>query len=174
MIVLGLDPGTARLGWGVIDTGETHRPDQAVCLAYGCIETDKSMSDAKRLVAIANGVEQLLNTYKPAVTVVEKLFFSNNQTTAMVVSQARGVLLYLLAREGYAYLELTPQAIKQGLTGYGRADKGQMQRMVQLILKLSTLPKPDDAADALASALTAAQMVRRDGGLTTEPPRSQP
>lgn len=163
MILLGIDPGTALVGWGVIDTGADHRVETAKCIAYGCIETDKSMSDAKRLLAIANGLEALLDAHKPDLVSVEKLFFSRNQKTVMTVSQARGVILYMLERQGYDFIEFTPQEIKMGLTGYGRADKGQIQRMVQLLLKLSTIPKPDDAADALASALTAAQTVRVNG-----------
>lgn len=157
MIILGLDPGTARVGWGIVDTGPSGRADAARCPAYGCIETDKSMRDAQRLVAIANGVEALIDRFKPELISVEKLFFSKNQTTAMTVSQARGVLLYLAERSNVPTMEFTPQEVKMALTGYGKAEKSQMQRMVQMILKLPTLPKPDDAADAVAIALTAAQ-----------------
>lgn len=157
MIVLGLDPGTAIVGWGVIDTGPKHDVSKAVCLGYGCITTDKTMPAAKRLVAIANGLEALLKRYTPELASVEKLFFTNNQTTAMAVSQARGILLYVLEKEGVPAVEFTPMQIKQAVTGYGRADKNQIQQMVKLILKLSVIPKPDDAADGLAMALAAAQ-----------------
>ncbi len=160
MIVLGLDPGTAIVGWGILDTGARHSAHTAKCLAYGVITTDKTMSDSQRLVAIAKGLESLIDTYKPELASVEKLFFSNNQTTAMVVSQARGVLLYVLERSGVPMLEFTPQEIKQALTGYGRADKQQMQKMVQMLLKLPEIPKPDDAADAVAIALIGAQTYR--------------
>ena len=160
MIILGLDPGTALAGWGVVDTGEKHQVNSAVCLGYGCITTDKSMTDSQRLLAIANGLEGLLNTYHPDLVSVEKLFFSRNQKTVMTVSQARGVLLYVVERQGHALIEFTPQEIKMALTGYGKAEKIQVQKMVQLLLKLPELPKPDDAADAVAAALTAAQTVR--------------
>jgi crossover junction endodeoxyribonuclease RuvC len=160
MIILGLDPGTALVGWGIIDTGPTHRVDAAVCKGYGCISTDKTMTDSQRLVAIANGLEQLLDQYKPGLVSVERLFFSRNQKTVMTVSQARGVLLYVIERQGYAMVEFTPQEVKMALTGYGRSEKPQIQKMVQLLLKLPELPKPDDAADAVAIALTAAQTMK--------------
>ncbi|MCC2631336.1 MAG: Holliday junction endonuclease RuvC [Patescibacteria group bacterium] len=157
MIILGLDPGTAIVGWGVIDTGERHDVSKAVCLAYDCILTDKSMTHSQRLVAIANGLEGLLRQYTPDLVSIEKLFFSTNKTTAMSVSQARGVLLYVIEKEGLPIMEFNPMEIKLALTGYGKADKKQMQQMIKLILKLDAIPKPDDAADALAIALTAAQ-----------------
>jgi crossover junction endodeoxyribonuclease RuvC len=158
MIVLGVDPGTARLGWGVIDTGEKHRVDQAVCLGYGCIETDKGMTDAQRLVAIAQGLQGVCKQYTPDLVSVEKLFFAKNQKTVMTVSQARGVILYMLEIEQLAVVEFTPMQVKQGLTGYGKAEKQQIQQMVKLLLHLPSLPQPDDAADGLALALTAAQV----------------
>ena len=157
MIILGLDPGTAIVGWGVIDTGPKNDVSKAKCLAYGCITTDKDMPASKRLVAIGSGLEALLKEYTPELASIEKLFFTNNQTTAMPVSQARGVLLYVLELQGVPTVEFTPLQIKQALTGYGRADKSQMQQMVKLILKLPGIPKPDDAADGLAIAVTAAQ-----------------
>jgi crossover junction endodeoxyribonuclease RuvC len=158
MIILGLDPGTARLGWGVIDTGKANRSDAATCIAYGCIETDKTMNDSLRLLAIAQGLRKLIADYSPTLVGVEKLFFSNNQKTAMTVSQARGVVLLLLEEAAIPLLEFTPQQVKQGLTGYGKAEKTQIQKMVKLLLNLSELPKPDDAADALAIAITSAQV----------------
>jgi len=157
MIILGLDPGTALVGWGVIDTGSRNDASTAHCLAYNCIVTDKQMTDSQRLLAIANGLEALLDTYKPQLVSIEKLFFSRNQKTVMTVSQARGVLLYVCERQGIPVVEFTPQEVKMALTGYGRAEKPQMQKMVQLLLHLPHLPKPDDAADALAIALIAAQ-----------------
>jgi crossover junction endodeoxyribonuclease RuvC len=157
MIVLGIDPGTAIVGWGVIDTGDRHDMAKATCLAYGCITTDKSLSDSKRLLAIAAGLEGIVKQYTPDLVGVEKLFFAKNQTTAMTVSQARGVLLYILEKEGLPISEFTPLQIKQAMTGYGRAEKAQIQAMVKILLKLREIPKPDDAADALAIALTAAQ-----------------
>lgn len=153
MKILGIDPGTALVGWGMLDSNPSH----TTCLGYGVISTDKSMRDSQRLLAIAGGLEALIDEHKPDLVSVEKLFFSKNQTTAMVVSQARGVILYIAERQGVPIVEFTPQEVKMALTGYGRADKSQMQKMVQLLLKLPTLPKPDDAADAVAIALTAAQ-----------------
>lgn len=158
MIILGFDPGTAILGWGIIDTGDSHRVDQARSLAYGCITTDKSMTPSQRLLAIASGVEKLLDEYKPALVGVERLFFQRNVTTGMAVSEARGVVLYIIERQGFQLAEYTPQEVKMTLTGYGRAEKKQVQEMVKLLLKMEKIPKPDDAADALAIALTAAQM----------------
>lgn len=157
MIVLGLDPGTALLGWGVIDTGDNNNVAKAKCLAYGCLKTDKTMTDSQRLLALGNGVEKLLKEYSPELVSVEKLFFFSNQKTVMTVSQARGVILMIIEKEGLALCEFTPLQVKQALTGYGRADKEQMQQMIKLLLRLETIPKPDDAADALAIALTAAQ-----------------
>jgi crossover junction endodeoxyribonuclease RuvC len=152
MIILGLDPGTALVGWGAISS-EGQRQQ---CLGYGVISTDKSMSDSQRLVAIANGLEALIDEHKPELIAIEKLFFSQNITTGMTVSQARGVLMYIAERMGVPMVEYTPQAVKMALTGFGKAEKSQVQRMVQLLLKLPQLPKPDDAADAVAVALTAA------------------
>jgi len=157
MIILGLDPGTALVGWGILDTGVQNRVDGAHCLGYGVISTDKSMTDSQRLLAVANGLEALLDEYKPGLVSVERLFFSKNQKTVMTVSQARGVLLYVVERMGIPMVEFTPQEVKMALTGYGRAEKPQVQKMVQLLLKLPQIPKPDDAADAVAIALIAAQ-----------------
>lgn len=157
MIILGVDPGTATVGWGVIDTGACHDISKAVCLAYDCIKTDKSQSDSCRLLAIANGMEKVLKEYSPDLVAVEKLFFFSNQKTVMTVSQARGVILLVIEQQGLALAEYTPLQVKQALTGYGRAEKQQMQQMTKLLLHLADIPKPDDAADALAIALTAGQ-----------------
>jgi crossover junction endodeoxyribonuclease RuvC len=162
VIILGLDPGTAIVGWGVIDTGQRHDVSKATCVAYGCITTDKDMAPSRRLVAIANGLDGLLVQYPPDLVSVEKLFFAKNQTTAMAVSQARGVLLLTIERHDCELIEFSPPEIKLALTGYGKADKSQMQQMTKLLLHLPGIPKPDDAADALAIALTAAQTVRMD------------
>ncbi|HSI21195.1 MAG TPA: crossover junction endodeoxyribonuclease RuvC [Verrucomicrobiae bacterium] len=153
MIILGLDPGTAIVGWGIIKS----EGGKQTCLGYGVITTDKSMTDSQRLLAIANGVEALIDEHKPALVSIEKLFFSKNVTTAMTVSQARGVLMYVAERMGVPMVGFTPNEVKLALTGSGTADKQQMQKMVQLLLRLPTLPKPDDAADAVAIALIAAQ-----------------
>jgi crossover junction endodeoxyribonuclease RuvC len=160
MIVLGLDPGTAIVGWGVIDTGPSHDVSKAVCLAYDCIITDKGLTDSQRLLAIDAGLDQLLTRYTPDLVSVEKLFFAKNQTTVMTVSQARGVLLLGIEKHGLPLVEFTPLQVKQALTGYGKAEKAQIQNMVKLMLRLPGIPKPDDAADALAIAITAAQTKR--------------
>lgn len=160
MIIMGLDPGTAIVGWGVIDTGDNHDISKARCLAYDCIITDKKLSDSRRLVAIATGLRALLQQYTPDVVAVEKLFFFSNQTTVMTVSQARGVLLLVIEEQELPLIEFTPLQVKQALTGYGRAEKSQMQQMTKLLLHLPGIPKPDDAADALAIAITAGQTIR--------------
>jgi len=155
-----LDPGTAILGWGVIDTGQKHDVSKAVCLGYGAITTDKGLSDPKRLLAIAHGLRALFRQYTPDLVSVESLFFFSNQKTVMTVSQARGVILLVAEEEGLESVSFTPMQVKQALTGYGKADKQQMQQMCKLLLRLPEIPKPDDAADALAIALTAAQTKR--------------
>lgn len=160
MLILGLDPGTAIIGWGVIDTGPKHDIQAARCLAYDCFLTDKSMSDSKRLLAVANGLTAILERFKPELVSIEKLFFTHNQTTAMTVSQSRGVLLLVAEQHNVPLVEFTPLQIKQALTGYGKAEKKQIQEMVRLMLKLPGIPHPDDAADALAIAITAAQTFR--------------
>lgn len=157
MIILGVDPGTATVGWGIIDTGETHNLNRTRCLAYGCIVTDKNINSSRRLVAIASGLENLLKQYTPDLVAVEKLFFCNNQKTVMAVSQARGVILLVIEQQELPLSEYTPLQVKQALTGYGRAEKPQIQQMVKMLLRLPEIPRPDDAADALAVALTAAQ-----------------
>ncbi len=154
MIVLGLDPGTAIVGWGLVEFSG----NKITALGYGVIETDKTLRDGQRLLAVSAGVQQLLITHRPEMVAVEKLFFSNNQKTVMTVSQARGVLLLEIERQGLPYIELTPQQVKQGATGYGSAGKKDVQIMVQRLLGLAEIPQPDDAADALAIALTGGQL----------------
>lgn len=151
-IILGLDPGTATTGFGVVkeDRGEISLVD------CGYITTHSTDSDSDRLLVVGRAVEKLLKTYRPDVVAVEKLFFAKNQTTAMSVSQSRGVILASIARGQVKLLEYTPLQVKQSITGYGRADKQQMQRMVKALLKLDQVPKPDDVADALAIAICAA------------------
>lgn len=148
-IILGLDPGTATTGWGVIRE-ERKAP---FLVAFGCIETSKNKSTMERLKEIADDLEEILRKYQPDEVAVEDLFFFKNLKTAIKVAQARGVLLLLATRQKCAVYEYTPLQIKQALTGYGRADKMQVQLMVKQILKIKTIPRPDDAADALAVAL---------------------
>ena len=153
-ITLGIDPGTARLGYGLIRGGL-----QPKLIDAGVIETwpDEPMSD--RLVTLYDGVRELLAEFSPDVLAVEQLFFARNVTTAITVGQARGVVILAAAQAGVPVAEYTPSEIKQAVTGYGKADKPQMQEMVRMILHLNALPQPDDAADALAVAICHSQTV---------------
>ncbi len=150
MRIIGIDPGTGILGFGVIDVsgGKTQLVDA------GVIRTPVKEDDAVRLETIFQELTDIIVATKPQVMAVEKLFFLRNITTAMTVSQARGVVLLAARLNGLEIFEYTPLQIKQAITGYGKADKKQMQEMVRVLLKLKEVPKPDDAADALAAALT--------------------
>ncbi len=149
MIILGIDPGTATVGWGVIKkTGNTIEP-----IAYGHISTHKDTPFSKRLLEISNDLLEILKKYQPDEAAVEELFFYNNQKTAIDVAGARGALLLTLERFSITVAGYTPLEVKQALTNYGRADKKQVQEMVKIMLRLPTIPQPDDAADALAIAL---------------------
>jgi crossover junction endodeoxyribonuclease RuvC len=150
MRIVGIDPGTARIGWGLIDGSH----QQYTMLRYGCIETEKTKQPHHRLQEIHAEVLGLLQTEKPDQVVVEQLFFARNVTTAMSVGQARGVILLAAAQANLPVFEYTPMQVKQAITGYGRAEKAQIQTMIKMLLKLKEIPKPDDAADALAIALT--------------------
>lgn len=154
MIILGIDPGVARLGYGIIE--ETKQNVRAI--AYGCFETPAKMPHAERLAHIHKELTRLIKKYQPDKIAVEKLFFSKNVKTALSVGEARGVILMTAATAGTPLVEISPKEVKQTLTGYGQADKPQMQRMIQLLLKLKNIPKPDDAADALAIALAGARL----------------
>ncbi|MCA9325122.1 crossover junction endodeoxyribonuclease RuvC [Candidatus Saccharibacteria bacterium] len=150
MRILGIDPGTGILGFGVIDN---HRGKSKLVDA-GVIRTPVKEDDAVRLQTIFDELTDIITQTKPEVMSVEKLFFSRNVTTAMTVSQARGVVLLCGMQAGLKIYEYTPMQIKQATTGYGKADKKQMQEMVRVHLGLKVIPKPDDAADALAAAIT--------------------
>lgn len=149
MKILGIDPGTGILGFGIIETGK----DSAQIIDAGVIRTPVKDDDAVRLATIYEELTDIIAANNPAVMAVEKLFFAQNVTTAMTVAQARGVVLLCGQQAGLQIFEYTPLQIKQALTGYGRADKKQMQEMVRVILKLKDVPKPDDCADALAAAI---------------------
>lgn len=150
MKIVGIDPGTARIGWGLIEgTKQNYQ-----MLRYGCIETDKTKQPYHRLQEIYQEVYGLLHTEQPDQVVVEELFFARNVTTALSVGQARGVILLAAAHANLPVFEYTPMQVKQSITGYGRAEKNQIQTMVKMLLRLKEIPKPDDAADALAIALT--------------------
>src|SRR5579884_1429501 len=150
MRILGIDPGTGILGFGVIDILR----GSPVLVDAGVIRTPVKEDDAVRLETIFNELTDIIAETKPEVMAVEKLFFAQNVTTAMTVAQARGVVLLAGKQAGLSIYEYTPQQIKQALTGYGRAEKKQIQEMVKVVLKLKGVPKPDDCADALAAAIT--------------------
>ena len=149
MRILGIDPGTGILGFGVIDI-QKGKPQ---LVDGGVIRTPVKEDDAVRLVTIFEELSDIIAQTKPQIMSVEKLFFAQNVTTAMTVAQARGVVLLCGKQAGLELFEYTPQQIKQALTGYGKADKKQMQEMVKVILGLKEVPKPDDCADALAAAI---------------------
>lgn len=150
MRILGIDPGTGILGFGVIefDKRTTRLVDG------GVIRTPVKEDDAVRLQTIYDEISDIIAESKPTEMAVEKLFFAKNVTTAMTVAQARGVVLLAGQQAGLKIAEYTPLQIKQALTGYGRAEKRQIQEMVRVVLKLDEIPKPDDCADALAAAIT--------------------
>lgn len=149
MIILGIDPGLAIVGWGIIDySGNKFRT-----LDYGSIQTPAGMATEDRLVAIYDELSAIISKYKPAAMAVEELFWNTNQTTGIRVSQARGVILLCAAQNKIEIAEYTPLQVKQAVVGYGRADKKQVISMVTTLLNLAKPPKPDDTADALAIAI---------------------
>lgn len=153
MIILGIDPGIAIVGYGVINS---ERGNHTV-VDYGVITTPKELTTPLRLKMIADGLDKLIDKYHPDAVSIEELFFATNAKTAIIVAEARGVILLTVINKCGKLYEYTPLQIKQAITGYGRADKPQMQSMVKMLLHLQQIPKPDDAADALAVALTHAQ-----------------
>ena len=153
MITLGIDPGFAIVGWGVVES----QGNRKRMIDYGAITTPKEESFPVRLAMIDDQMTQIVRRIRPDAIAVEELFFAKNVTTAINVAHARGVILNCAVRECGRLYEYTPMQIKQGLTGYGRADKRQIQNMVRLLLGLSEIPKPDDAADALAVAVCHSQ-----------------
>lgn len=156
MRIIGIDPGTGILGFGIIDVAQ----GKATLVTAGVIRTPAHTPLDDRLVEIYDGLIEIICETKPSHMSIEKLFFARNVTTAMSVSHARGVAMLAGKKSGLTIHEYTPLQIKQTLTGYGRADKKQMQEMVRLHLGLTSVPKPDDAADALAAAITHSMMSR--------------
>ncbi len=156
MRILGIDPGTGILGFGIIEATK----GKATLVDGGVIRTPVHEDDAVRLQTIYEELTDIITNTHPEVMSVEKLFFARNVTTAMTVAQARGVVLLCGKQADMEIYEYTPMQIKQAITGYGKADKKQMQEMVRVLLGLPEIPKPDDAADAIAAALTHAQTVR--------------
>jgi crossover junction endodeoxyribonuclease RuvC len=165
VIVLGIDPGTAALGYGIVDrsAGRLREVD------HGCLTTSPDSPLPERLLAIHAVVDELIGLHQPSLVAVERLFFSKNAQTAFAVGQARGVVLLAAAQHGIPVREATPNEVKSAVTGYGAAEKGQVARMVQLVLGMSELPRPDDAADALAIAIWAVN-TERAGGPTVGAP----
>lgn len=154
---MGLDPGTAIVGYGVIE----ERDERVALVTYGAIKTSPKDGDTShRLLMIFEAINELINEYQPDSAAVEELFFGRNITTAIKVGQARGVLLLALAIAGLSVAEYSPPKIKEAVSGYGKATKEQVQFMVKNILKLEEIPKPDDAADGLAVAITHYQYQR--------------
>ena len=149
MTILGIDPGYAILGWGVIE----YRASRYRLIGCGALKTAKDMAPAKRLKEIYDGLVGIIELYEPEVCAVEELFFNSNQKTAIRVGEARGAAMLACANAGLEVYEYTPLQIKQALTGYGRADKHQIQEMVRQILGLDEAPQPDDASDAAAAAI---------------------
>ena len=150
MVILGIDPGLATLGYGVIET----QGDRRHMIQFGTVTTPAGVAMPYRLRAIAQGVRQLMDVYQPDEVAFEELFFSKNITTGMAVSMARGVALATVLERTDNLYEYTPMQIKQAVTGYGGADKHQVQLMVKMLLGMKDIARPDDAADALAVALT--------------------
>lgn len=156
MRIIGIDPGTGILGFGVVETnGANHQLVDA-----GVIRTPVREDDGVRLQTIYEEISDIIAETRPAEMVIEKLYFSQNVTTAMTVAQARGVVLLAGMQAGLKIQEYTPLQIKQSLTGYGRAEKKQVQEMVRVLLGLKEVPQPDDCADALAAALTYATSLK--------------
>ena len=149
MIIIGIDPGYAIVGIGVVEyVGNKFR-----ALEYNAITTPAGMPTTERLKKIYQEMTMYIDKYKPDAVAIEELFFNSNQKTAINVAQARGVLLVAVANKNVPICEYTPLQVKQSVTGYGRADKKQIQTMVKMLLGLNAIPKPDDAADALAIAI---------------------
>lgn len=156
MIVLGIDPGTASTGYGLVErSGARLR-----AVDFGCLETSADLPLPDRLLAIHEGVGELIEAHRPQLAAVERIFFNKNAQTAFAVGQARGAVLLTAAQHGLPVHEYGPHEVKIAVTGYGRAGKDQVQRMVQVLLGLGAAPRPDDAADALAIAICLAHAHR--------------
>lgn len=149
MRILGIDPGIGRCGWGVIDS----QGSKLTVQGFGCIETSAKKEVPQRLTEIYSEIERIIKEFKPQSMGIEELFFNTNAKTAFVVGQARGVILLAASQNKLEIAIYTPLQVKMSLTGYGRAEKSQIGKMVKTLLNLKEIPKPDDTADALAIAL---------------------
>jgi len=155
MIILGIDPGTTRIGWALLRAGKNSiKP-----IDYGCLEISEK-SQGQRLEIIDKNIKFLIKKYKPSVIAVEKIFFFKNAKTVMSISEARGVIILIAQKKRLKCIELTPLEIKQNLIGYGRAKKKDVQKTIQCFFSLEKMPKPDDIADALAVALAGINKIR--------------
>ncbi len=156
MIILGIDPGTATTGYGLIEIDLKNKKSLR-CLAYGCITTLPEKSDGQRLKEIERELAKIINKYKPDILAVERIFFFKNQKTIITVSQAKGVIILTATKKKIPVVEYSPVEVKMAVSGYGRAEKKQIQKLIQSLLDLENLPKPDDAADALGVAICCSQ-----------------
>lgn len=150
MLVLGVDPGTATTGFGLVEAVNNN----IKLIDYGIISTEATAAMPERLCQIGDRLNGIINTYKPDVAAIEQIYYFKNAKTVITVAQSRGVIMMTAARAGLEIAEYTPLQVKQSVVGYGKADKKQVQIMVQALLKMGKLPKPDDAADALAIAIS--------------------
>ena len=150
MRILGIDPGIARTGWGIIEYQKSKIKNQK----YGCVETSTGTPLENRLLLIYKSISRIINQHEPEILAVEELFFNTNAKTALTVGEARGVILLTAAEKKIPVSVFTPLQVKMAITGYGRAEKNQIGQMVKTLLKLNEIPKPDDITDALAVALT--------------------
>jgi crossover junction endodeoxyribonuclease RuvC len=156
MRILGIDPGLAIVGWSIIDFDKDSNP---IPIDFGAIITEKSKTTSERLKEIYEDMTTIVEKYNPEVCGIETLLFYNNATTAIVVGEARGIVLLVLEQHNIPIREFTPLQIKDAVTGYGKADKKQVQEMVKRLCNLESVPQPDDAADAVAVALAAKRVV---------------
>ena len=161
--IIGIDPGTATTGYSIID----HCKDQTVLLEYGCIRTAAGLPKNIRLQQIAEDLTTIIKKWQPQAAAVEKLFFQKNVKTAISVAEARGVVIQKFTENNLSFDEFTPLEIKLAVCGYGKADKKMVQQMVKMILKMKVIPKPDDAADAIAVALCLANSLAFKKSLAT-------
>ncbi len=155
MRILGIDPGFGRTGYGIIEAGQSLK-----AMEYGCIETEAHTPNGSRFRDIYEAVTDVIERYRPEVVAIEQLFFNRNVTTAFTAAEARGVVVLAAELAGVKQYSYTPMQVKMAVVGYGRADKRQVQEMVRVLLKLPVIPKPDDAADALAIAIAHAHSYR--------------
>ena len=152
MRIIGIDPGLSELGWGIVEINE--QQEHLVALEYGTVKTNKSDDISIRLLIIFDKIEEIIKKYNPQVMAIEEVFFAQNVKTAVVVSQAKGVAILAAGRSNVKVFQYTPLHVKMALSGYGRAEKDQIQSMVMRLLHLDTIPKPSHSADALAVAIT--------------------